>query len=120
MGVGEFFGAFGHEGVFELFEVDIFVDFGEDFLWGHFVDRAGEGFAGHVMDGGVGVRRVGLDVGAGEGGDVFVSGIPLLFDTGAGEDDFLFQPEPFVFPPRLIVGPEAFDVDEADLALGGL
>src|ERR1700722_12302986 len=110
VGVGEFGGAFVHKGVFHLGGVNLFVDFVQDGFVGHRVDLAlvvvVEFFHRVVGRGGIG-----LDVAAGEGGDVFVAGVGGLFGAGAGENDFLFEGEILGAPEILIELPEALGVD---------
>ncbi len=117
MGVGEFLDAFFHEGFFQVLDVDLGGDFFEDGRRGKAIDLAGEG-ATAGLNGGVGGGGVGLDVAACEGLDVFPGGIVGVFDAGAGEDHFLGQGGGVSGPEALVLGPDLFGVDYADLSLG--
>jgi hypothetical protein len=114
--VSEFGGAFFHQLVFHFLLIDFGINVGQDVLRGHFVDVAGVGFV-EFFHGVVGGGRVGLDVAAGEGFDVFIRGVGRFLGAGAGEDDLLLERKIFVGPEFLVELPEAFDVDDADLAL---
>ncbi len=86
--VGELGGPFLHEGIFHLLLVHLLIDLVHDRAGGHDFNLAGVVLV-KFFDGIIGGGRVCLDVGAGEGFDIFVGGVGGFFGAGAGEDEFL-------------------------------
>src|SRR4051812_2567942 len=118
MRLGEFFGAFIHEGLLHFGRVYFGVDLIEDFLGGHAVHLA-RVFLVELVDGFVGGGGGGLDIGTGQGFDVLVGRVLFLLSARGGEDDLLLQGQVFVVPEFLIQVPEALGIDNANEALGG-
>ena len=94
------------------------VDLGQHGLWRQLVDLARERPAAG-LHGGVGRRRIGLDVGAGERLDVLPRRVGRLLRAGAGEDHLLLQRQLLVGPELLVQLPDALGVDDADQSLRG-
>ncbi len=84
--------AFFHQNAFELGVIDFRVDFGQDVLRREPIDLASERQAA-LLRGVVGGGRVGLDVAAGQGLDVFPRRLARLLRACAGEDDLLAKRE---------------------------
>ena len=72
-----------------------------------------------LLHGVVGGRRIGFDVGAGEGLDVLLRRVFRLLRAGAGEDHFLLDRQVLVGPKLLVELPDVLGVDDADLPLSG-
>ena len=66
----------------------------------------------------IGGRRIGLDVAACKGFDIFPRRVFRSLDSGASEDHLLLERQLLVHPELLVHLPDSLGVDDADLALG--
>ena len=119
MRVGELGYALGHEHVFEFLQVHFSLDFIEYGIRRQLINASAVAFA-QGFDFVVGRWRIGLNIAAGQGLDVFVRPVFWLLRPCGGEDNFLLKLQVLVLPVLLVGLPYTLNVGNTDKALGGV